>query len=77
MSSFSQPQVPSSGSNGGKVDISWLLEIDWYDDNFVPHEVLDILSGKWQSKEIEQNNYDVDDDNEDGDVEDDEAELDY
>ena len=77
MSSFSQPQVPSAEGNGWKVDVFWLLEIDWYDDNFVPHELLDILSDKCQSKEVEQDNDDVDDDDEDGNVEDDEDELDH
>ena len=77
MSSFSQPQVASAEGNGWKVGISGLLEIDWYDGNFVPHELLDILPNKCQSKEMEQDNEDVDDD-EDGDVEeDDEEELDH
>ena len=64
MSSFSQPQVPSAEGNGWKVDISGLLEIDWYDDNFVPNKLLDILSDKCQSKEIEQ---DTDEEEEDDD----------
>ena len=66
---FSQPQVQSAEGNGWKVDISWPLEIDWYDDKFVPNKLLDILSDKCQSEEIEQDNDDVDD--EDGDVEED------
>ena len=64
MSSFSQPQVPSAEGNRWKVDISRLLEIDWYDDNFVPNKLLDILSDKCQSKEIEQ---DTDEEEEDDD----------
>ena len=64
MSSFSQPQVPSAEGNGWKVDISGLLEIDWYNDNFVPNKLLDILSDKCQSKEIEQ---DTDEEEEDDD----------
>ena len=84
MSSFSQPQVPNAEGNGWKVGISGLLEIDWYDDNFVPHELLDILSDK--SKEIEQDrdddvvddddDYDDDDYDDDYDDDDDDDELD-
>ena len=78
MSSFSQPQVPNAEGNGWKVGISGLLEINWYDDNFVPHELLDILSDKCQSKEIEQDNDDdvVDDDYDDDVEEDEDDELD-
>ena len=70
MSSFSQPEVPSAEGNGWKVGISGLLEIEWY-DNFIPNELLDILSDKCQNK-------DTDDDEEEGeDLEDDDNELDH